>query len=1224
MRRTYILFFLIALFSINTSRAAEVFNRHFIVIVDQTITDKSVPFSQTQMDNLYKSLRAVFMGETYTHGLDMESTNIPQMTPFDSNRDAISLFSFCLTGSRNIGDYSRICNTCIKASYASNSSIAHYNETIFSDISKSLISKRERYHLHSIHKDGDSTHDSLDVFLKSYLYPIFSKKDIKFQTLQNESGISLSHFVYPLVLNFIPKDETANEYYIIIVSDFKSGQSSNNDEDDYKRLKDLCPKYPQFLQYFKEQLKVLRAPFATIDYFHLQANGVGAKCYRLMMKSSIQKPELYMSSGLSIDETSIGTYKLSEGRINFTKDNLTSIDSIGVIIRDCTGKILYYEILKNSDFKVEDHEIYIDNIKFTNDNSFFNEAEVTYTVYTMSHDNDGKDVLPVALTTSQTITNISTINQSLRNAMEIIFVIILIVATITFLVLRGRKKNFSNLSIGHFAQKYVDITEKEGAIELPCWFFKEGELFQSIRIKGTVGNVNTVSYGGRIKLKARLQDGSPTGIAYYINKKDATQFVDIELKNRNFEFNVDMRIDPSKINVHTKNRCYVSLDFEIESSILGALRHSDYIQDIEPIEFFMTHDLGNSWVGFDPGTTGSCVTVGSPGGTPDNPNATLVANTIIPSKLVLNKDITGSNISNLVPGEDYVYGIEAEQNWAAHIHAHRPCYQSIKKLLGYKNSKDDMIVANFGNKKMSFTGLDLAHLLVKGLYKDLNKHLDNMSDNDRRRVAGKFGTPRRAVVAIPNNYTLPKILEMVDSIKRLNKFEEVRYIYEAEGILFSHFRKNYKEPHNKVENIVVYDMGGATINLSIFQVEYIEENGSTYYNIHTMGRIGYAVGGDNIDVALMEYLFTANEVISQIKETKSRHEFQRNVNNKLEILRKILQMKLNIIMASEGSMKKLDVLGDAQVLQEYMRTLISNYGTLKENAFSDITNVAETMCNRILKSKEMQHYVYSNVKDAVSEIIQYESVSSLNRIDKIIFAGRSTLFPGIKENVKYAFAERFDMKSVKTYGGKSAQEVKTDVSMGACWYGINTSLITLDNSRLFGTYGFKLTTNGEPKLEILLNQNSKFNNNGIVNGFKHIENRFDSDGNVVEFYQVMGSGKGGKQLFDPENRHKINNLGYVDVTTTTSEISMSVDLQNKVRCEVTFDTGHKVPLEEQVTGRDITKENDWAYIFAADTSYERATVNYNGGRNYHENRSSSSQNNSQSSNSVSQNNKNRY
>lgn len=46
----------------------------------------------------------------------------------------------------------------------------------------------------------------------------------------------MSHFVYPLIMNFVPKDEMANEYYLILVSDFKSGQYSNNDQDDKNTL----------------------------------------------------------------------------------------------------------------------------------------------------------------------------------------------------------------------------------------------------------------------------------------------------------------------------------------------------------------------------------------------------------------------------------------------------------------------------------------------------------------------------------------------------------------------------------------------------------------------------------------------------------------------------------------------------------------------------------------------------------------------------------------------------------------------------------------------------------------------------------------------------------------------------------------------------------------------------------------------------------------------------
>ena len=107
-------------------------------------------------------------------------------------------------------------------------------------------------------------------------------------------------------------------------------------------------------------------------------------------------------------------------------------------------------------------------------------------------------------------------------------------------------------------------------------------------------------------------------------------------------------------------------------------------------------------------------------------------------------------------------------------------------------------------------------------------------------------------------------------------------------------------------------------------------------------------------------------------------------------------------------------------------------------------------------------------------------------------------------------------------------------------------MVTLDNSRLSCAYGFKLTQGGRSELKVLLNQNDIFDENGNVSYDEVISNHFDADGNVVDFYQVMGSGKG-DNLFSEENRHKVNFIGSI----------------------------------ENVVGRDITKENDWAYVFAA-------------------------------------------
>ena len=227
----------------------------------------------------------------------------------------------------------------------------------------------------------------------------------------------------------------------------------------------------------------------------------------------------------------------------------------------------------------------------------------------------------------------------------------------------------------------------------------------------------------------------------------------------------------------------------------------------------------------------------------------------------------------------------------------------------------------------------------------------------------------------------------------------------------------------------------------------------------------------------------------------------------------------------------------------------------------------------------MKRYVMQNVEDAVREIMQYPEIESLSHIDTLVFAGRSTMFPGIRECVSKTLGEHF--KKFKVYNRFNSDEIKTSVSYGACWYGIYNSLVTLDNSRLSCAYGFKITKGGRSELNVLLNQNDVFDEDGNVSYEEAISNHFDADGNVVDFYQIMGSGKG-ENLFSEENRHKVNFIGSIDVTTTTSEIGMSVDRRNVVTCSVTFETGDTSSFKDlNVVGRDITKENDWAYVFAA-------------------------------------------
>ena len=78
----------------------------------------------------------------------------------------------------------------------------------------------------------------------------------------------------------------------------------------------------------------------------------------------------------------------------------------------------------------------------------------------------------------------------------------------------------------------------------------------------------------------------------------------------------------------------------------------------------------------------------------------------------------------------------------------------------------------------------------------------------------------------------------------------------------------------------------------------------------------------------------------------------------------------------------------------------------------------------------------------------------------------------------------------------------------------------------------------------------------------------------------MGSGTG-NDLLSEKNRYKVNYLTGIPVTQLTQSIGIDVGRNNFATCSVTFDTGMTERRSDlDIQTRDITEENDWAYVFA--------------------------------------------
>ena len=283
-------------------------------------------------------------------------------------------------------------------------------------------------------------------------------------------------------------------------------------------------------------------------------------------------------------------------------------------------------------------------------------------------------------------------------------------------------------------------------------------------------------------------------------------------------------------------------------------------------KFHIGNDLGDVWVGLDPGTTGSCIAVGTQAddivlgqdirhGKPY---------TIIPSKLVFNVEndlmFSGSELSE----KDYKHGVLAANAWDAA----KVKFQSFKKLLGYCNKKT---ISFKNNKKLELTGKELSGLMVKGIFNDLASFLELTANfGFYSTVNGsRVFNPKRAVVAAPNNATLGKVQDLIDCVGLLKQFKEVRYIYEAEAVLF-YYLGNYSKfnPDRKTfekEVVLIFDMGGATINATVVSVTKTEEDESAKFNIDILGKIGYSVGGDSIDYCLVKFILSFSDEFPELK-----------------------------------------------------------------------------------------------------------------------------------------------------------------------------------------------------------------------------------------------------------------------------------------------------------------------------------------------------------------------
>lgn len=1208
------------------------YRRHYHIVVDQT------PDVQAdEVKNAIESLLAT---------LKTEFNNPAGKLYFDPLTDEMSLYVFGLSG-HGMGNssgtaYGKIINARFGSDYSKvyDLFVSSFIQTRAS-FSTSGLSAADFFDekVDSLFFQRDALAREINVkscvTLSKYVYPTILEHISRCKRMPSVDDILIviTNYQSGAYDNGTSKDVT-------ILGELLDGGSYNNPNSCFA--------------YFNERLTQLEDPFYKVQCFRREFKANKSKtsqpiidANRLALKS-LECVKPHMTSNLSVKQSSFNSSKYTLGDVeisfNHDKDDLTikrivltvSYDGEIVCEEQITDPYNYYNEAEKK-FTFPAHEVDLNNS--------FNEEDklkFDYTFYSMVNLGNSKTMAKVFDEsrnfefTDEHIVSFAEDRTTIISTAALVVVLIIIAVIILCAIYkrRGRKaKIVTDIIVNPVSNERFLRIKDNRVTNLDCWYWDNRSFERNIAIYIDLSVLQlSFSKQYQYQVEAQVQDldanydftfkPSPvhqnrsTGAAYQIN-----DWVPVDVVNGRALFNVIAYFDTqnaqgSTPNFDQDNVLKMRVSVRVKRIMPNNEEHNMILQNdtnvvFEDYSFIVRPQLKNSnlWVAFDPGTSGSCIAYGVAGSPTDTNDLFVAENTaetlrgtniyshIFPSLIRINRDskrlANDRPVEELVDDVDFYFGNRASILWG-----NFNCFQSIKKLLGYSNGQKIIIRDGARDYIKEIYGKDLAHLIVKGLCNDFDKYLYNnpnvdkvaraqfVDDNDNeRRLAVE-----RAIVAVPNSYTLDKIQEMVDSVDRTNRFKEVHYIYESEAVFMTYLRENWQRigalQHDRI--FIVYDMGGATINITAFKLKVDLDNQNNVVRVYvtTVAKIGYTIGGDDIDFALIQMIYGLPTVQRALREKltpSSTETFENAVlkhqqTHKKDLLEFVRNIKLEIIDRKLGrDVKKIQ---DPETFYGHIKNLFNECDVKLEEYSLEVgtyLSVEESNTENV-----MYKYVLSQVGDAINELLMTLPANESKNLE-LIFSGRSVLYPRVKHTVrtvinnhKYVVNE---WDGLKVNGIEDSELVKTAVAKGACWFGMYNSQIRLDHSILTTTLGYIDNRNARETFVPLLTSGTHFEGGKLVSEavrpiFANLRD--------VRFVQMMGADH--DYIWHNNLSHKFSLIDRVrqnQLTAAINTISMHANDCGEVGYDIRLMTQQSIQENLNDAMRlDITDDNSSAYIFA--------------------------------------------
>ncbi|MDR2653203.1 MAG: hypothetical protein LBC68_12995 [Prevotellaceae bacterium] len=315
-----VLFVVVMQYSLNIS-AQQTFRRHFLIAYDVSTPfmrdQKNCPAFQAALENLFANQTINGFNEANQDNLLTERNN--NVVFFDEKRDEISFFHFNIAQSE-FETLRWIANNYSNEQRHISSFTAHFI--------------KDRVFNWSEYRNEQTTSTAKYIRTALSLQPkpaVFGKY-----------GVSMSNFVYPLILDKMKNNSCAEEYVLILLSDFLTGAMLGNTKD-LNRVRDiyqvsynatLSPTSP--VTYIKKRIDYLASQYYKLDYFQYsfltsqndnwddkQIAIIGLK---IKPKIGVLNPEdvaLFVDGNLDLDQQGYQSqnFKMSDTKIKFTHNN---------------------------------------------------------------------------------------------------------------------------------------------------------------------------------------------------------------------------------------------------------------------------------------------------------------------------------------------------------------------------------------------------------------------------------------------------------------------------------------------------------------------------------------------------------------------------------------------------------------------------------------------------------------------------------------------------------------------------------------------------------------------------------------------------------------------------------------------------------------------------------------------------------------------------------------